>query len=368
MMNQFRILSLDGGGVKGTFTAAVLAALETMTGKRIPEYFDLIVGTSTGGIIAVALGLGIPARQILDFYVTKGPEIFPSTGVHRRVYSFLRHLFTPKHSQQVLKDAIDTVFGDRKLGESLCRLVVTSYDATRGDVHLFKTAHHERFKQDYLLPAAEVAMATAAAPTYFPAFTGTKGLTCIDGGIWANCPATVGLIEALSVLGKRPEDIEILSIGTTSEPFSVSKLRRKKGGILLWNKGLIDLFMQAQVAAALAQAKVITGRKVLRIDVITRPGRFSMDDARQIEELKALGIGEARQHEDEIHRRFFDTPVEPFVPCRYLPCATPNVYQTSAEDHGRKAVGECQKIRASLPLKCHGREPVGIYSGHGKQP
>lgn len=318
-MSRFRILSLDGGGIKGTFTASVLAELEMMAGKRIVEYFDLITGTSTGGIIAIALGLGIPAHEVLQFYLERGPDIFPSTGLHRRIRYVLRHLMCPKHSSRKLRDAIESVMGDRKLGESICRLVVTSYDAVRGDVHLFKTSHHERFKQDYRLPAVDVAMATAAAPTYFPAFTGENGLTHLDGGVWANCPATVGLIEAIGVLGKRPEDIDIMSIGTTTEPFHVSKRRRTKGGILLWNKGLLDLLMQAQTAAALAQAKVLTGRKVLRINVTTKPRRFLLDDALQIDELKALGIGEARHFEDEVNRRFFDVPAEPFSACHSLP-------------------------------------------------
>ena len=314
-MSRFRILSLDGGGVKGTFTASFLAELEKMTGKRIVDYFDLITGTSTGGIIAIALGLGIGTGQILGFYEEKGPSIFPSTGLHRRIRYAVRHILRPKHSAAVLKEAVRSVLGDRKLGESQCRLVVASYDAIRGDIHLFKTCHHKRFKQDYLLPAADVAMATSAAPTYFPASVGENGLAHIDGGVWANCPASVGLIEAIAVLGCKPEEIDILSIGTTSEPFHVSKLRRKFGGLILWNKGIIDLLMQAQTAGSLAQAKVITGRKAMRIDEITRPGRFAMDDSRQISDLKALGIAAARQNEDEINRRFLDAAAQPFAPC-----------------------------------------------------
>ena len=317
-MSRFRILSLDGGGIKGTFTASVLAELEAMTGKRIVEYFDLITGTSTGGIIAVALGLGMPAQEIVAFYCAKGPDIFPSTGVYRRARAVARSLFRPKYTAHVLQDALAAIMQDRKLGESTCRLVIPSYDAVRGDVHLFKTAHHEHFKQDYLLLAADVAMATAAAPTYFPAFTGENGLTHIDGGIWANCPATVGLIEAISVLEQQPEDIEILSVGTTTEPFHVSP-RRRKGGLLFWHKGIVDLLMQAQVAGALAQAKVLTGRKALRINVTTQSGRFALDDSRHITELRALGIREARHCEHEVSQRFLDTPAEPFAPYHCLP-------------------------------------------------
>ena len=80
-MRRFRILSLDGGGVKGTFTASFLAELERMTGKRVVDHFDLITGTSTGGIIAIALGLGVGTEAILGFYERDGPAIFPSTGV-----------------------------------------------------------------------------------------------------------------------------------------------------------------------------------------------------------------------------------------------------------------------------------------------
>ena len=312
-MSRFRILSLDGGGVKGTFTAAVLAELETLSGKRIVEHFDLITGTSTGGIIALALGLDISAPEILRFYCTQGRAIFPSTGVSRRVYACLRHVVRPKYSARVLHDAVASVLGGRTLGESHCRLVVTSYDAVRGDVHLFKTAHHGQFPHDARLPAVDVAMATAAAPTYLPAYTDARGCH-LDGGIWANCPATVGVIEAIGVLRQPPEAIELLSIGTTSEPFSISKRRRQRGGLLLWNTGLIDLLQQAQVAAALAQAQALTGRKVLRVDVLTHPHRFRLDDARHVDELRALGIGEARQWAEEISRRFLDVPTVPFVP------------------------------------------------------
>ena len=154
-MHRFRILSLDGGGIKGTFTAAVLAELERMTGKRLAEYFDLITGTSTGGLIAIALGLGIPAEEVLDFYQREGPNIFPSMGIQRRV-NILRWFCGPKYSATNLRNAIGCVVGNRRLGESKCRLAIPSFNAVNGDIYIFKTAHHERFKQDFKLPAIEV--------------------------------------------------------------------------------------------------------------------------------------------------------------------------------------------------------------------
>src|SRR5262245_45139780 len=143
---MFRILSLDGGGIKGTFTASVLAHLEESTGKRVLDHFDLIVGTSTGGILAIGLGLGFTGRDLLEFYRREGPAIFPGTSLVARSAGFLKQLFVgPKFSGTVLRDALAKVLDNKRFGESRCRLVVPSYDAVYGRIYLFKTAHHPRF-------------------------------------------------------------------------------------------------------------------------------------------------------------------------------------------------------------------------------
>lgn len=325
-MSRFRILSLDGGGIKGTFTAAFLAQVEAMTNKRIYKYFDLITGTSTGGIIAIALGLGVKASDILDFYVEKGPEIFPAIGVKKKSQHFLRWMFRTKYSQAALLNAINSVTGNRKLGESKVRLVIPSFNAVNGNVQLFKTSHHKRLRVDYLRPAVEVALATSAAPTYFPAFIGKDGLACIDGGIWSNCPAAVGVIEAISVLGRNLEDVEVLSIGTTDVPYHVSEKRRRKGGVLRWglfSKDFIGLLMQAQQRACIAQAKVLLNvdehpDRFYRIDELTDPSRFSLDNVSGIPDLRALGSEMARHQASIIERRFLNEEAEPFIPCHAL--------------------------------------------------
>jgi patatin-like phospholipase/acyl hydrolase len=164
-----RVLALDGGGIKGTFTAAVLAEVEGMTGKRLADHFDLITGTSTGGIIAVALGLGVPAARLLELYAGRGAAIFPipRRGIRGWVEECWRHFRGPKHSQDVLEKEIRKVLGGRKFGESKVRLVIPAFDGVRGGIQLFKTAHSSDYKQDYRLEAATVALGTAAAPTYF---------------------------------------------------------------------------------------------------------------------------------------------------------------------------------------------------------
>src|SRR5690606_36808860 len=126
------------------------------------------IGTSTGGIFAIGLGMGLSARDTLDLYVGSGPKIFPTFFFHLRVGGFLRHLAWHKYSPEPLRKALQEIFGDRRLGESKARLVVTSFDAIAGDVHLFKTSHHPKFTRDYRERVADVALATSAAPTYLP--------------------------------------------------------------------------------------------------------------------------------------------------------------------------------------------------------
>ena len=111
---MFRILSLDGGGIKGAFSASVLAALEETTGRRCVEHFDLITGTSTGGIIALGLGLGKSAQEIVEFYREHGPQIFRGTSLVERTTGLWRQLWGPKHSHDVLRKALTQVLGDKR--------------------------------------------------------------------------------------------------------------------------------------------------------------------------------------------------------------------------------------------------------------
>ena len=314
---RFRILSLDGGGIRGTFTASVLATIEEMSQKSIPEHFDLIVGTSTGGIVALALGLGFSARRIRDLYVDDGPRIFAATGVRG---SCLR-MFRAQHDSRGLRDALNEVFGDRRLGESATRLVIPSFDVASGDVHLFKTSHHPRFKRDYRWKAKDVAMATSAAPTYFSIFHHEEsGLRLVDGGVWANNPVAVGMSEAIGVLGCSPSRIEVLSVGTTASPFHV-KPKKRHAGVLGWGRGLIRLLLEAQTLGMAGLTHAITehDERLLRIDSVVQRKRFKMDDSKHIRELRGLGEQVARRKERFVNERFLDERAPTFEPYRVLP-------------------------------------------------
>src|SRR5262245_32275966 len=115
-----RILSIDGGGIRGVFPASLLAEVEESIGASVANYFDLIVGTSTGGIIALGLGLGLSAAEVLRFYQEHGPTIFCGN----RLLRLIRHIGLSKYSSGPLRNALQAAFGDRRLGESRNRLVI----------------------------------------------------------------------------------------------------------------------------------------------------------------------------------------------------------------------------------------------------
>ncbi len=292
---SFRILALDGGGIKGAYTASVLAALEEHLKVPVTKHFDLITGTSTGGIIALGLGLGLSAAEIRDFYKTRGTIIFPMTRFVGRLTRAVRHIFKPKHSQEVLRKQLEEAFytdgNVRKLHESISRLVIPAYSSENGACHVFRTPHGKFLDRDAQTPIAEVAIATAAAPTYFSAArieNESATLSYFDGGVWANCPAMAGIVEAVCYLDVPLDRIDVLSIGTTDSPFNVHAF--KKSGVLGWGKNLISLLMNAQVNSSIEHAKNLVGQAgFLRIDQLVEKNDFSLDNSREIEKLIALG-------------------------------------------------------------------------------
>lgn len=295
--SSFRILALDGGGLKGTFTAAALAQWERQTGRRVSEHFELIAGTSTGGILAIGLGLGLTAEKVLGFYRDRGPVIFPVTRIRGRIRHLFRHVLCPKYSQEILLRELKAVLGTKTLSDSHCRLVIPAYAAVAGRSYVFRTPHHPDRTADAATLAAHAALATAAAPTFFSAAK-IKGLVSesayLDGGVWANSPALTAIIEAVCVLGVPLERIDVLSVGTTNEPFSVTQ--QSRAGVLgwLWKKKILDLLMNVQQESSLSLASLLAGEpRFLRVDAVTEPGRYQLDSSAAIKELEDLGANKA---------------------------------------------------------------------------
>ncbi|MCR4441249.1 MAG: CBASS cGAMP-activated phospholipase [Peptococcaceae bacterium] len=293
LSKKFHILSLDGGGIKGLFSAAILAAIEEDTGVNIIEHFDLITGTSTGGIIALGLGLGMRPREIVNFYLDYGQQIFPPIPFYKGLIQWFRY----KYSNQPLKEALQKCFGDKTLGDSKVRLVIPSYNIGDDDVYLFKTPHHEKLRRDYKVPAWKVALATTAAPTFFPCTREVDNIRLIDGGVWANNPTMVGIIEAYKLLGVHLDALSVLSIGTSDEVIARHE-RLNKGGKFAWVRGndVIDVIMRGQSIAANNQAGLLLGKeKVHRINPKVAAGEFTLDGANKADDLIGKASHASRQ-------------------------------------------------------------------------
>ena len=293
---SFRIRALDGGGIKGAFTASVLATLEKALDAPANQHFDLITGTSTGGILALGLGFGIPPQKILEFYRDRGTTIFPMTRIAGRLARACRQfLYAPKHSQNVLLQELrKAYYPDGKvktLGMSQSRLVIPAYDAISGACHIFRTPHNDLLRGDAEMDVAQVAIATAAAPTYYSAARVKELLTeksYFDGGVWANCPVMAGIVEAVCYLDVPLDRIDVLSIGTTEEPFTVDSF--SKSGVLGWNTTLVELLMNAQVGSSIEHAQRLIGdARFLRINATAEKGKYKLDDSTAVSNLIALG-------------------------------------------------------------------------------
>ena len=250
MSKRVKILSIDGGGIRGIIPAMILAEIEEQTGKRITDLFDLIAGTSTGGILA--LGLTVPnrrqrpqysAQRLVRLYETDGKRIF-----HRPVLHTLHSvggILQEKYPADGIEKVLANYFKKVRLKHALKEVLITSYDIERRKPYFFKRrkAKKKNSRHDFLM--ARVARATAAAPTYFePAkLTQDQGRgyrALIDGGVFANNPALCALVEAAANCPKEP-DFLVVSLGTGVH---IRKLLYKKAvdwGLVQWAPSLLSV-------------------------------------------------------------------------------------------------------------------------------
>lgn len=323
-MSRFRILSIDGGGIKGVFAASFLASLEDNLQFPIHEYFDLIAGTSTGGIIALGLGFGRSAKELVNFYLERGPEIFPAEA--RTFRGVLKMLIKGhRYKSTALRAALTEVFGDAVLGEAKTRLLIPTLNAASGVIHVYKTPHHPKLEIDHKVKIVDVALATSAAPTYFPVHIAPEGVPFLDGGLWANNPTGMAVVEAITMLGIERNQIEVLSIGCTEEPKDFTKVKN----FLLWGVAAINAATCGQSFASLGTASLLIGHEhVTRINPTVAPGRFRLDDTKGVEHLRGFGYEEARYAIPHLREKFFSGPVELYKPF-----------------HGRGVTQEAQQLR-----------------------
>jgi uncharacterized protein len=317
----FRILSLDGGGIRGVFPAAVLAELERrhVAGRSVAAHFDLVAGTSTGGILALGLGAGLTARELLDLYVKRGAEVFPPPG--RGAFGRLRawaqgrwHYVAHLYDRTALEGLLTDTLGARTFGESTSRLCIPAFEGRHSEVFVFKTPHHPDYKTDRHERMATVGLATAAAPTFFrPLQHG--GYTLVDGGVWASNPIMLAVVEALTCFDVERSQIRVLSIGCGDDRYLVSRPQIEQGGLWHWRR-VMQASMRLQSLAATNQARLLLGPpSVLRIDPPEVRPAIRMDDwGRSVAELVPLAAASVDALGDRIGHDFLDTVAPPYEP------------------------------------------------------
>jgi uncharacterized protein len=246
----FKILTIDGGGIKGLYSSKIIEHIEEHYNCKIGNYFDMICGTSTGGILALGLSLGIEAKELSKLYEIKGNKIFPKQN--KKIATLKQLLLNGKYDDAPLRIALKETFSDKKIKDCNNLLCIPSYSYTDARPWVFKKDHIEgKLIRDNNTLCVDVALATAAAPTYFPLseidYYDSKQF--VDGGIWANNPSLVGFIEAITYFvgkGKKYDRLMILSISSlTSTSGKKTGLNRYRS-FRHWKSDLFDIMMTGQ--------------------------------------------------------------------------------------------------------------------------
>jgi hypothetical protein len=211
----FRLLSLDGGGIKALYSASVLAGFERAGGPRCSDHVHWISGTSSGGILALGLASGKSAEELVGFFDAFGPRIFPNERGWLGAVQQARHLLRQialkgRYEPRNLRHAVDELFGERTMAELEIDVSIASVNLSSGEPVVFTRQDHPA------VHIADVAMATSATPGYLPPHRiGSDWFA--DGGLWVNSPTLCGLILAMPILRER-DRLEVMSIGTVERP------------------------------------------------------------------------------------------------------------------------------------------------------
>jgi len=276
---KFYILSVDGGGFRGTYAAHLLNRMEEAWAPEWQRVFGLFAGTSTGSILTAGLACGKSAAAMADLYRKNGSTIF-----RRRMRSRLDVLkiFTSRYSNEVLRALLEEEFGPITLGDVQVPLIIPSVDIGKGCVHVFKSKYADGFVRDPGVLVSDAVMASCSAPTYFDPYLVSDVYQLVDGGLWANNPSLVSVIDAKHRLGIPLEDIRVLSIGTgksrTYYPRRTTRLRdwvlrswQGWGFVTRWHGSkLLDLILNLQADTAHNMLCLLLGEDPLEPESVCR--------------------------------------------------------------------------------------------------
>lgn len=300
----FKILSLDGGGVRGYLSATILANIESYLNeldgqvKPLGKRFDFIVGTSVGGLLALGLASGHNASDLRDRLESLVPAVF-GKGVRR---NRVLRLFRPTYSAHRLESELTELLGDNTLADLSTDLCIPAVSLMDAKPRLHKTGYLARNAGRLDESLVNIARATSAAPTFFSAANLKHSENLVDGGLAANNPSVIALIDSLqferdSLRGTRAPSLQdgrppvLLSIGTGSPgplPYDHSKLL--DGGILDWARPIHEVLMTSQSQLAHFQAKFLLSQfpdHYFRMNP-TLNSTVRLDDAERFRELRNL--------------------------------------------------------------------------------
>jgi len=313
MPNPFRILSIDGGGLRGIIPAMVLAQIEQDTNKPIWQLFDLIAGTSTGGLLALVLTVPMdssvaPAQQRakysaqdgVELYSTNAATIFPYPPPPLR-HTDLDFLFSARYRASGIESVLQHYAGESRLKEALRPILVTSYDIELSRAWFFSSEDAKAKPEMYDFPIWQVARATSAAPFYFPPLQlETPGpqqyYALVDGGVAANNPAMCAYVEAIHSFKQDPDNILVLSLGTGELKRVVLYDAVKSGGFAQWGLTPINLLFDGNNQTVQYQMKTLLNRdgaqpRYYRLQTELGDGANEMDNAHPESVRQLIDIG-----------------------------------------------------------------------------
>lgn len=339
-MARFQILSLAGGGIRGAFITSYLCELEQRLGRPVVESFDLIAGTSTGGIIAAGLALGLSAENMHQFYVRYGRQIFAPRPPYKpkgplkivfpladwfikwRTGISLDYAFRSRFCSNSLQAAFSDAFAEYTLGSvKTTRLIIPSVNLSRGHPHVFRSRHLPEGVRDQALRISDVVTAATAAPTYFPHQL-IHDDAYVDGGIWAADPSMLAFCEAMRIQqfctreGIDPtystKEVHLLSVGTGRAQFSL-RPPGDDAGILYWAPRVADVMGTSQVQGLHLPLKYLLGDRYRHVN-FHMDREWGLDEVEHIPALFDMGKHRATQTYDWVSDAFLQHQRIQFAP------------------------------------------------------
>lgn len=277
---SIKVLSIDGGGIRGIIPAVILSELRNRLQVDLHTVFDLISGTSTGGIIALGIGTTCHDEEpytpehLIELYVQNGPAIFK-----KHLFTWLVEIFRPKYSAEPLENILAEFFGEAELSSALTPLLISSYDL-QGQLPFFFKSHRIASDPTFNWRVAQIARATSAAPTFFPPLrlVREQEYSLADGGVFVNNPSMAAYAEARQLYPDASK-ILVISVGTGDRKDCITYEASRTWGLVGWARQITPIFMDSVSEAVDYELAHLPGCTYVRLQMPDlAPASSLMDD------------------------------------------------------------------------------------------